>query len=433
MGTLHTQGAVRFLVVILLPLLVPTLPALDTAVLSRLPPDDSDIRRDFADYASAPLVELYRLREVTRRSRVSGRDVRISVEQSDEFAYFVVVPERDGEFALDTAGTYILRRRRDNGRISQLKIFLRSSPEFFVRVQPVRDDLSVMTVVLGGVPAYQDVPVPLGIPAVMEAPLGELLEVTGGMVDWSLVYPVWSRAEYKPVEIMVSRARSTLNTLPDAEDGAMDENGQLVFIESLVLQDQQPGFNCSGFAKWIVDGLSMGLYGHYLAIDPLKAKHTELRGHRWSDPREDDRDPYFGLDWTRNLASAMLSAERGEGTVDPEESDVRNVPFVTYVEDVGYPVERLKQIMYLLAVEEPGNFYLGSINREFGRDPQLHQHVHVVVLFPYFDSGGHFRVVVMERNVESSVASLDVRYHDDNIHLVRIRASAAYVPPLIRR
>jgi len=223
-----------------------------------------------------------------------------------------------------------------------------------------------------------------------------------------------------------------LHTLPDAEDGAMDASGNLVFIESLVLQDQDAGFNCSGFAKWIVDGLHMGLYGSFLPIEPLKVKHLDLRGHRWSDALEDERDPYFGLDWTRNLATTMLSAGQGGREVHPESADVRSVKYHTYVEDVGYPVDRLAQIMYLLAVEEPGNFYIASLNREFGDAPPLHQHVHVAVLFPYLDDRGRFFVDVLERNVETSIESLNRRYRDDDIHLVRVRADQAYTPPVIR-
>ena len=406
--------------------------ALDPATVRRLPPEHTDIRREFLDYVSAPLVELYGLREVTRRSRVSGVDVRVSVERSDEYAYLVVVPELNGEYPLDSAGTFVLRRRRDNGTISQLKVFLRSDSGFFIRVRPDRDDRSLMSVYLANTLIHQDVPVPMGIEMIMQEPLERLLEVTAPLIVWSRFFPELDFDAYEPVRMMAERARATLHTLPDAEDGAMDETGRLVFIESLVLQDQQPGFNCSGFAKWIVDGLHMGLYGSFLPIEPLKTKRPELRGHRWSEPREDDRDPYFGLDWTRNLATAMLSAEHEGVEIHPETADVRSVPYATYIEDVGYPVDQLEQIMYLLASREPGYFYVASVNREFGSEPRLNQHVHVAVLFPYFDHDGQFHVDVMERNVESSLQSLDDRYHNDHIHLVRIRADESYTPPLIR-
>lgn len=422
----------RFSLLIFLAFLVATgVTAQSVLNTGNLPPEHTDVRRQFEDYVSAPLVELVRLREVTRRSRESGVDVRISVERSDDYVYMVVVPELEGEFPVYSAGSYILRRHRSNGTISQLKVFLRSDPRFFVRIRPDTLERSLMSVHLADTLLQSDIPVPMSVETIMSEPLSRLLRTTSALVDWQVFFPDISYGEYRPVRIMSERSRAALPTLPDAEDGAMDENGRLVFIESLVLQDQQPGFNCSGFAKWIVDGLYSGLYGSFLAIEPLKTKHADLRGHRWSQPREDDRDPYFGLDWTRNLATTVLSAERGGEAVHPEAADVRSVPYSTYVEDVGYPVSRLAQVMYLLAVREPGYFYLASVNREFGSEPRLNQHVHVVVLFPYFDAEGQFRVDVMERNVETSVESLVQRYENDNVHLVRVRADASYVPPLI--
>jgi hypothetical protein len=407
------------------------LPALNDELRSRLPPETTDVRRDFSEYVIAPLVELIRLREATRYSRDSAMNVQVSTPRSDDHVYLVFVPETSGEFRLDTAGTFILRRRRDNGRIDQLKIFLRSDERFFVRITPVSGDRSMMSVFLAGSATQTDVPVPYGIETIMETPLAGLLEATSSLVDWETFYPDIERARYTPVQIMAERTRAALPTLPDAEDGAMDENGRLVFIESLVLQDQQPGFNCSGFAKWVVDGLFMPRFGSFLEIEPLKEKHPELRGHRWSNAREDDRDPYFGLDWTRNLATAVLSAEEGGREVHPEAADVREVRYSSYVEDIGYPVERLEQILYLLAIQEPGWFYLASFSREFGEDPVLNQHVHVAVLFPYFDEDGGFHAVVMERNVESSVESLVQRYGSDHVHLVRVRAHQSFTPPLV--
>lgn len=417
--------------VVLAVITLPGLSALDPAVAGMLPPEHVDVRAQFAEYVDAPLVELFRLREATRFSRWSARRVQVSVQHNAEHVYLVVVPELDGEFPVYSAGTFILRRQRDNGRINQLKIFLRSDPDYFVRIRPDRDDRSLMSVHLAGSPVQEDVTVPFGIPDLMASSFEDLVRSTESRVDWRLFFPSVSHELYRDVELMADRARSVLHTLPDAEDGAMDESGNLVFIESLVLQDQQQGFNCSGFAKWIVDGLYMGKYGSFLTIDAMKEKHLDHRGHRWSDVREDDRDPYFGLDWTRNLARAVLSAESGGEELDPEAADVRNVPFALYTEDVGFPVGRLGQIMYSLAISEPGNFYLASFNREFGSSPQLNQHVHVAVLFPYFTESGKFRTVVMERNVETSVESLVRRYGSDHIHLVRVRADESYRPPII--
>lgn len=408
------------------------------------PPETDDVRRAHLDDALAPVSDLDAFRPTVATAYASGRDVLVTTEGNAEYAYFVVVPELGGQFPLSSAGTYILRRRRADGAIDQLKIFLRSDPGFFVRIWPERPgdggqrargreaERSTMSVYLAGVQLHREIPLPVSIETLLEEPFERIVSLTGARVDWSLVYPVTDDPRYRDVGLMAARARSTLHTLPDAEDGAMDEEGNLVFIESLVLQDQQPGFNCSGFAKWIVDGLHDGLYGGYLPIEPLKEKHLDLRGHRWSEPLEDARDPYFGLDWTRNLAVTMLSASQGGREVHPEAADVRSLPYATYVEDVGYPVAELPRIMYLLAVDEPGHFYIASFNREFGSEPVLNQHVHVAVLFPYFDERGRFFVDVLERNVETGLESLDRRYHDDSVHLVRVRADRAYAPPVIR-
>ncbi|MFA7565651.1 MAG: hypothetical protein WCY01_01390, partial [Alkalispirochaeta sp.] len=104
-------------------------------------------------------------------------------------------------------------------------------------------------------------------------------------------------------------------------------------------------------------------------------------------------------------------------------------PFARYVEDVGYRVESLSAVLYWLARNEPGTFYLGSVNRLFGSDPVLRQHTHVVVLFPWFDESGRFQVSVMERNVETSLSSLEKRYGKDYIHLVRVRGNPRFEPP----
>ena len=80
--------------------------------------------------------------------------------------------------------------------------------------------------------------------------------------------------------------------------------------------------------------------------------------------------------------------------------------------------------------------YLGSVNAASAVAPQegtptLRHHHHVVVLFPYFDEKGAFQVVVMERNLETSLASLDRRYAKEYVYLVRLDSTGAFSPPRI--
>ena len=50
-----------------------------------------------------------------------------------------------------------------------------------------------------------------------------------------------------------------------------------------------------------------------MEIGELKARNLDTRGNRWSAAFETERDPYFGLDWTRNMAVALARARHPPG------------------------------------------------------------------------------------------------------------------------
>ena len=127
-----------------------------------------------------------------------------------------------------------------------------------------------------------------------------------------------------------------LSTLNDSEDGAQDSNGDFVFIETLSKQQNKAGFNCSGFVKWICDGLYYASSRRLMDIETLKKKNIDKRATLLNSILENERDPYFGLDWTRNIAIKI--AELKERDVDPGMVDLRDYPFSSYINDRGYPV-----------------------------------------------------------------------------------------------
>jgi hypothetical protein len=423
-----SSGSRTLLIVLITLLCSPAFAQVDR--LPGFPPATWDVRREYSESARGSLGILERVGPTVLLSRVSGSRVRVSTDANTSYRYLIFVPEQNGRFEIDQPGTYVLRRRADGGALDQLKVFLRGNEDFFIRLFPSGENRSQMSVFLAGTEIHRRLPVPVGLLQALEMPLTELLSLVEQRVEWYRFYPSLNPQAYQTVRLVADRARAMLHTLPDAEDGAMDASGRLVSIESLVLQEGQPGFNCSGFAKWIADGLAIATQGRYLPIEPLKTKHLEYRGTGQSRTFEDDRDPYFGLDWTRNLALELRGIPAASAG-DPEIADVRTVPYATYVEDAGFPVSQLEQILYLESVANPGNIYFASLNRQFGNAPVLHQHVHVAVLFPYFDDSGEFHLVVMERNVETSADSLVRRYGDGYVHLVRIPVSEQFSPPVI--
>lgn len=393
-------------------------------------PEHSETRRQLSTLVTGPLSTVTASRSSTYRQTTSGTRVRFETQSGADYVYLLFLNEQRGRFPIAGRGNWVIRRRVEDGAFDQVKIFLADHADFFVRIFP-RGTRSVMDVIMAGDTIYRGVAIPFEFEQVLLRPFADIQRATQEIVDWGLFEPPPVGAEYAAVETMVDRLRPALAMLPDAEDGAMDRHGNLVFIESLVLQDQEPGFNCSGFAKWVVDGIYHSLTGRYLDIDSLKVRHIGTRGHRWSDRYEQERDPFFGLDWSRNLALASRQLDYGEHQSDPTAADVGSVAFARAVPNVGFEVDELSRVLYLLARDEPGYFYIGSLNREFGSQPTLRQHVHIVVIFPYFDAQGRYRVVVMERNVESSLASVQRRYAGDAIHLVRVRASGQFQPPII--
>ncbi|MFO7782946.1 MAG: hypothetical protein R6W94_15115 [Spirochaetia bacterium] len=399
-------------------------------------PENSDVRRYLRPQVLAPTDEvLSGEREQVFRHGVSDTRVKYEVRTQNGSFYLLFLNEiphvRTGDgFPVYGAGSYVIKRSLSDGSFVQAKIFLQTDPGFFVRLFP-SGARTRMDVFVAGDLVYDDIVIAASFEQLLFSPISRLMDMTEAIVDWSLVVPDVETERYSAVRTMVERAREGISSLPDAEDGAMNEDGELVFIESLVLQEGQPGFNCSGFAKWISDGIARPRSGEYLSIERLKEKHLDYRGHRWSARREDERDPYFGLDWSRNLAIALLELEHPRREFGPEDADVREVRYARYVEDVGYPVDDMRRILYMLAIDEPGHFYIGSVNQEFGSDPVLRQHVHVAVFFPYFDENGRFRVTVLERNVETDLDSLAERYPGSYVHLVRAQADDRFTPPVI--
>ncbi len=409
--------------------------------------DNSEARKYLESSITAPTSSVLSLPARILTLSNGANRVKFEVQRSQDAYYLLFLNESqsvaDGadRFPIAGTGNYVIKRSMKDGSFLQIKIFLQDDPGFFVRVFPDgsgtpdsvggTDGRCFIDVYIADSRIYHDVVVPISFAQALTSSLQWLVQLTSDQIDWSSLFPPEDLSAYKDVRFMVDAVRKALPTLPDADDGAMDLNGNLVYIASLKLQDQGPGFNCSGFAKWIADGLYKPATGRFLSIDELKQKHLDLRGNRWSRPVENERDPYFGLDWTRNIAVALMSVDNPDRKLSPLSADVRDVPFSRYIENVGYRISELKRVLYFLAVKEPGYFYFGSVNREFGTAPVLRQHTHVVVLFPYFTEQGQFRVALMERNVESTLESLNHRYPADYIHLVRAQASSDFVPPVI--
>jgi hypothetical protein len=363
--------------------------------------------------------------------------VQFKLERQGGYLYYLFLTERDGAFPVAGRGNYIIKKDPANGQFLQVKVFLRDDEGCYVRLFPL-GQRSSMDVYLFGVPVYRRVILPHPLAFFLTEPFARVMALSSPTVQWERL--LYEREE--PVDRLVAAdiesIRRALPGLGEHEDGAMDETGAFVYITTGLPQEGATGLNCSGFAKWVTDGFYRPLTGAYLSVQELKAKHLELRGNRWSRRFEAERDPYFGLDWSRNLAMSLhqalgLPAQGSQGS-SPEDAgleawDVRQAEFLRYTEDVGYALPDVELLLFLDSADNPGNFYIGSLNEEYGRDPVLRQHFHLVVLFPHFAPGGAFRVAVFESSGETSLSALAGRFRGAFMHLVRLPVCEVFRPP----
>jgi hypothetical protein len=396
-------------------------------------PETSEARTALSEVIFAPVRQAAMVRGKTVRQNESQDSVYFQSSSQADSLYLIFPPPGVRDAATAAAGGYIIKRSLKDGKFVWLKIFVQNNAGSYVRLAPYGADpaegRTKMDIYIDGAVFQQGVTVAQPFQWLLTAPFATIVGQTEGLVDWSIVLPPKRTSGDGRVERIVHALRARLKSLRDIEDGAMDSSGKFVFIETGRLQKGAGGFNCSGFAKFIVDGFTKPLLGTLSDIAVLKERNLDSRGNRWSEALEEAKDPYFGLDWSRNLARTLDAARTGGPLPPVEFADVRDVERFIYTEDVGYPMENLQDVLYILARRDPGYFYIGSLNREAADGSPVRQHHHIAVFFPYVDAKGILRIVVMERNLETSVSSLKATYPRDSVHLVRIDAEGEFKLP----
>ena len=372
----------------------------------------------------------------------------ISVRRERDALYAVFAPLR-GTVRHDYAqGSWILKRSLADGSPLQVKIFLRSDRNTFIRVYPFGDRCLMDVVAYGGV-LYHKVILPLPFDALLNSPFSRIMDLSSAVVDWDLFSP--DPALYSGLRDLIAGIRLRLPGLRFADDGATDADGAPVRIADLSPQPEPAGLNCSGFAKWIVDGLAKPVSGRWLAVAPLKERMLDYRGSSFTEKFEESMDPFFGLDWARALALRLwgimypsrtepspLAYDVNESpfslivrAADALNGDSLYEPFSANFDDAGIETRGLSGMLYLLAVREPGRWYLAEFSARSRVEPRLRRYFHLAALFPYVDSDGVFRVAVFESAAETSLQRILADPDYEFVKLVRMPSSPRFDPPVL--
>jgi hypothetical protein len=371
-----------------------------------------------------------------------------NIETSNNPAY----PRSEtGQFPGWAQGSWMLTRRKDSGAGVLIRIFLRSDQFTYIQFRPFSTDKCQIDVVLYGGYIVRSMPVAVNFERIYTMQLNEILKLLGEKFPQKYFEP--DPFYYRDNRKFIAQVRERIGGLRFADDGAIDENGNFIFIETL--QSQRPalaGLNCSGFTKWLIDGILRPITGKRLPVTPLKQPFGE-RGSLFTVNWEDRRDPYFGLDWIRNLAVEANGTLRSGAYRSLDEFEVRsdvfslimvneNREFVAnsypgFLSEAGYGVEGLYPLLYTLAVDDPYTFYLAAVSNEIGAAitpdnlrgaPRLRQYFHVAALIPYFDEYGVFRIAVFESAAETSFNTFRSRYPGHCVNLVKIPVVNTFNP-----
>jgi hypothetical protein len=400
--------------------------------------ENYEIRQELKDTIFAPFLTVLNTPKKIYRQTESDVPVKFEVRKSAESFYMLFLNEFNYAYPVWGRGSYIIKRDILSGNFEQLKIFLQNDEGSYLRLFPV-GDRTRMDVYLFGSRIYESILIPVDFKRILVSPFSILLNLTADSVDWNSIFTNVFWSEWDMISAMVDKIKPYLDDIEEVDDGAQNRFGDFVFIESESRQTDRPGMNCSGFTKWIADGIyssypaEVDLYGPYIDLETLKVENREESGikNAWNDNNL-DRDPYFGLDWVRNTALVLYEKKTGikRGIKD---FDVNETPYFHYIENVGYPIADLSAVLYLQAVKNPGSFYLGAINTEFGTNPVLRQYRHVAAFFPWFSDDGDFHISVMDTGVEKSVVALEGQFPGAFVQLIRIDGVDELTLPAIKK
>ncbi|WP_041396220.1 hypothetical protein [Gracilinema caldarium] len=423
--------------------------------------DDAFLRRQLVDsWFTLPIAQV--LKQQSKLFTLeTGELVEVRVERGGSDVLVVLARERQGLSPGWVQGSWIWYRNLSDGSLKKIRLYLRSDPYVYVEFRPQSSHKIVYDVVAyNGYVVYAR-PTSLSMKDFTALSFQQILSNLG--TDFPAIYFNVDPALYRDLRSFLAQVRTYLPLLTYRDDGALDEQGQPVFIATLVPQGQDWGVNCSGFTKWLIDGLLRPVTGKGLTIYELK-QPVGNRGSNFTEPVEKLLDPFFGLDWTRNLALQANRILRSPQYATLQEIDVTDsyisqlllkkynkteqVSFPPYLPNAGFNIEGLPSLMYSLAVRYPQWWYLVSVNtdrptvlRQYPSGTKLpyeagkgiRRHFHVAALVPYFTEDGIFKVSIFESAAETSFDTFIRRYPGYQVHLVRIPFSEQFDPFMITR
>lgn len=424
-------------------------------------PDSSEIRENLAErWFEAPLSAVREnLPEVYYNEAGQKFQVRLE-ETNDTFNIFVspsseinvtvysskgVTQEQQEVFPGDSAGSFVLVRDKKTEKPIRIRYYFLKNSEVFVQITPGQKTAMADMIIYGN---YAARGVPTGVPfsKFYEISFEDLMNVTKTKLPWKYVTPDFT--VYHSVQQMIAVIKEKLPFIMLANDAMYDEKNELVRISngSPISTEGLDGdklyLSSAGFLKWIADGLVEPVAGGRLKRAPLIKETVTVKENGHQGVLSKKYNLYFGLDWVRNLASAVISVQNGRTYLFNQSGvDVKINPFasvvtetgvantVTFIEDSGYTADVLKSLLYVLAATEPGNCYFGAI-RSTDRTvvPEVKYFSDCCAFFPYFLEDGSFQCSVFVNGRQMYIDDFILLHSEDFVYLTRVKSDERFFP-----
>lgn len=428
-------------------------------------PDSAEIRQKLVDsWFTAPLEKVCQNEPEIYVNNI-GRSFQVRVEEFSDEILVIVAPSKKIEldiisgtvktatkvdiYPADIPGSWVLHRNSATGEPLYIEYFFAPDPEVVLRIRPSGQKALADLLIFGSY-VVQGVPLGVNFENLYKSSLFEVLDLTHDSLPWS--YVDVEPELYHSVLQMIAVIRENLPRVKIVEDACYNEDGEPIYVSTgkkrIVPQEEIEedtlSLNSLGFVKWIADGLIEPLSGSNTLWKPLTVSTVELRQGGYADHLNTTvANMNLSLDWTRNLAAAVLSVSSGRNyyyntsgcdvTVSPFSSRLvgknKKINALGYLQDTGYQIKDIKPLLYVLAATEPGRMFFGAI-REHDTDlqdvPEVHYYSEAVAIFPYFNTAGQFEVVIFQNGKEVPLEFFINQYKDAYLHLVRVNTSEIF-------
>ena len=363
-------------------------------------PDSAEARRQISREWFEGSLDFLRGVNSEIRSNQIGTQFQIRLEEQQDVFLVIVAPKSqmkidvyssDGmktstedSYNMDSPGSWVLVRSKAGGEPLSVRYYFAKDPGVFIQFRPNKGaSSSLADLIVFDNYAARGVPVGVSFDRFYTASFAEIQALTKNNIPWRYVEP---RAGYgDEILVMIQTIRQKLKDISYADDAAYDEAGRPVSIqtgrERFVPENMKNKISVSsvGFIKWICDGLVEPLSGSYLKLRPLVQKTVDVNPTGSQGVLENDYNANFSLDWTRNLAAAVLSVNSKKTILYKDSGvDVSIEPFAArwtdrgvqseagYIKNSGYKIQYLKPLLYVLATINPQYFYLAAIRQTGG-------------------------------------------------------------------